>query len=276
MKLCSGKERKITWHFEKLEGDKRRNDQLSWVVLFSLSPWRPLHIYPKEHTIKAVYWEVCCLSVKLSSRSPWSANWIPPGSLLMELKVTKLCFLLLLASIPIQWPLFLWHCFPTGDRNHSPAVYPLQRVLSSLEGYRTSTWGLFSRKAAACLCSHLSRSFGLSRNEHLTSLESLLRDSLFEYLGVFFTGVLSAASSRAGTSAEWTQNIHPQLPDPGRAFLRLFFEKREGVKCVSRAWQEPTDCCLPWMGSKKAFSEMGWLEGTLWQTSVSLPRQLIC
>lgn len=67
-------------------------------------------------------------------------------------------------------------------------------------------------------------------------------------------------------------------PDPGRAFLRLFLGKEEGVKCISRAWQEPAKCYLPWMGSNKASAEMVWLEGDQWQweTSVRLPKQPIC
>lgn len=63
-----------------------------------------------------------------------------------------------------------------------PSIHPLQPVLLSLEltrvALRTSTRAVFSRKADACLCFDLSRSFGLSRNKHLISLDSLLRDSL--------------------------------------------------------------------------------------------------
>lgn len=88
--------------------------------------------------------------------------------------MTKLC--LLLALVPIQWPLLIWQCFPAGDRIHSPAIHGLQRVLPSLgvtqEALGTRTRGVFSRKAAPCLCFDPSRSFGWGRNKQLLGIPS--------------------------------------------------------------------------------------------------------
>lgn len=97
------------------------------------------------------------------------------------------------------------------------------------------------------------------------------------YPELVFTEVLFAASSSgAETSAELNPGCSSSTSRPRQGIPRLLLGKEEGVKCISRAWQEPANCCLPWMGSNKASSEVGWLEGTQWETSVTLPKALIC